>query len=447
MTSENIPIGNEPEVENLEFTRENIEKNKQIRLVDTDEESKLELFSYINCESKDSELVKQSRGIVFHGNQIIMKGFPFTNEFNDFDDREEITKNVDFDNHIFYDSYEGALIRMFYFRDKWFISTNRKLDAFRSKWASKESFGSFFKKALQYEFEYNQRLIEHVEFNPSTDSDNVIEIFQDKVLDKKKQYMFLLLNNSENRIVCESPINPTLYHVGTFVDHKLSSGEDVFISHPRRHEFNNIDELLNYVSNLNYNKLQGIIVFNNENTQFKILNKDYQYLYKARGNEPSIKFRYLQVRMDKNANDSLRYLYPESCPDFEKYENIIYSVAETITKSYIERFIKKNYVTVPSEEFHVIRQCHSWHIENRLENKINLHKVIEILNAQPPTNINRMIKRKILEEKEKLNPESFERSVNNNSSRINNFKKQRKEYVSILTKKPVISQSQISVIS
>jgi hypothetical protein len=143
--------------------------------------------------------------------------------------------------------------------------------------------------------------------------------------------------------------------------------------------------------------------------------------------------------MDKNANDSLRYLYPESCPDFEKYEGIIFSIAESITKSYIERFIKKNYVTVPSEEFHVIRQCHSWHIENRLENKINLHKVIEILNAQPPTNINRMIKRKILDEKEKLNPENAERSINNNT-RTTNFKKQRKEYVSILTKKPVISQ-------
>jgi hypothetical protein len=440
MTSENIPIGNEPEVENLEFTRENIEKNKQIRLVDTDDATKLELFSYINCESTDSELVKQCRGTVFHGDQIIMKGFPFTNEYNDFDDIEEIKKNVDFDQHTFYDSYEGALIRMFYFADKWFISTNRKLDAFRSKWASKESFGSFFKKALQYEFEYNERLIEHVEYDPSTDSENVIEIFQDKVLDKTKQYMFLLLNNSENRIVCESPTNPTLYHVGTFIDHKLINGDDVFISHPRRLEFNNIDELLSYVTNLNYNKLQGIIAFNNENTQFKILNKDYQYLYKARGNEPSIKFRYLQVRMDKNANDSLRYLYPESCPDFEKYEGIIFSIAESITKSYIERFIKKNYVTVPSEEFHVIRQCHSWHIENRLENKINLHKVIEILNAQPPTNINRMIKRKILDEKEKLNPENAERSINNNNTRTTNFKKQRKEYVSILTKKPVISQ-------
>jgi len=429
------PIGKEMEVETLEFTRENIEKNKQIRLVDTDDVTKLELFSYINCEDKDDDIVKQCRGTVFHGDKIIMKGFPFTNEYNDFDDIEEIKKVVDFSKHSFYDAHEGALIRMFFHVDKWFISTNRKLDAFRSKWASKESFGSFFKKALQYEFEFNQQLNEYTEYEPSTDSENVINIFQEKVLDKKKQYMFLLLNNNDNRIVCESPICPTLYHVGTFVDDKLKMDENVFISHPIKHEFKNIDELFNYVSNVDYKKLQGIIVFNEENTQFKVVNKDYQYLYKARGNEPSIKFRYLQVRLDKNSNESLRYLYPEFCKEFEKYENMIYSIAEDINKSYIERFIKKNYVTVPSEEFHVIKQCHSWHIENRVDNKINLNKVIEVLNTQPPTNINRMIKRKILEEKGGEKPEHM-------NIRQNNYK-QKKTYVSILNNKPIINNINI----
>lgn len=437
MTSENIPIGNLPEDDNLEFTRENIEKNKQIRLVDTDDETKLDLFSYINCEEKDSDIVKRCRGTVFNGNEIIVQGFPFTNEYNDFDDADQIRKSVDFEKHTFYDSYEGSLIRMFYFGGKWFVSTNRKLDAFRSKWASKESFGNFFKKALQYEFEYNQRLNEHVEYNTETDSDNVINIFQDKVLDKKNQYMFLLLNNSENRIVCDSPTNPTVFHVGTFIDRKLNMDDDIFISHPKKHEFNNVDEILNYVTNLNYNKLQGIIVFNKDNTDFKIMNKDYQYLYKARGNEPSIKFRYLQVRMDKNANDSLRYLYPEFCPEFEKYENIIYSISESIYRSYIDRFIKKNYVTVPSEEFRVIKQCHDWHCLDRLENKTNLHKVIELFNEQPPTNINRMIKRRILEEKEKLNPNPNPNPESNPNFNRNAYYKPKKTYVSILTKKPI----------
>jgi hypothetical protein len=34
---------------------------------------------------------------------------------------------------------------------------------------------------------------------------------------------------------------------------------------------------------------------------------------------------------------------------------------------------------------------------DRLENKININKVIDILNTQPPTNINRMIRKRIME--------------------------------------------------
>ncbi|NDG32425.1 hypothetical protein EB118_20415, partial [bacterium] len=67
-----------------------------------------------------------------------------------------------FDKCSFYDSYEGALIRMFYYKNKWYLSTNRKLDAYRSKWASKESFGSYFFKALVNAVESNNELREAI---------------------------------------------------------------------------------------------------------------------------------------------------------------------------------------------------------------------------------------------------------------------------------------------
>jgi hypothetical protein len=129
---------------------------------------------------------------------------------------------------------------MFYFAGKWYLSTNRKLDAFRSKWASKESFGSFFKKALEYEFENNERLRSSVDYNP--EKDDAIERFQ-SVLDTSKQYMFLLLNNNENRIVCSVQEKPTIFHVGTFVNFELKMDEDVYLSYPKKHDFIDIDEL------------------------------------------------------------------------------------------------------------------------------------------------------------------------------------------------------------
>ena len=116
-------------------------------------------------------------------------------------------------------------------------------------------------------------------------------------------------------------------------------------------------------------------------------------------NESSIKFRYLQVRLENYAREIMYYLYPEYSKAFDEYEDSIIEIGKNIYASYIDRFIKKQYVTVPVEEFNVIKECHSWHIEDRLENRISLNKVMEVLNRQTPTNLNRMIRHLKLEKK------------------------------------------------
>ena len=448
--AETVSNGNNMINNEEDFTRQNIEKNKQIKMVDTDTETGLSLFSYIHCEPTDGELIKRCRGVVYKDDQLIMQGFPYTYEYSEKNNLQEIKDNINMETCSFYDSHEGSVIRMFYYGGKWYLSTNRKFDAFKSKWASKDSFGSFFKKALQNEFEVNEKLKERIgDYDKEFDSDDVIKIFADKILDKDKQYMFLLLNNEENRIVCNATENPQIFHVGTFVHGVLSMDEDICIPYSKKHNFKTLEDLLKYVDEVDFKKLQGVIVFAPNNLQFKIFNIDYQYLYNVRGNEPSIKFRYLQVRMNKDYNESLYYLYPNFSKHFEDYENHIYEIAEDITNAYIDRFIKKNYVTVPLEEFGVIRKCHSWHIENRLENKININKVIEVLNSEPPTNINRMIKRKIigyykesinptesenLEPKATLEPKYKSKYIKNNTQ-TKNFPN--KQYISVLTNKPV----------
>ena len=46
------------------------------------------------------------------------------------------------------DAHEGSLLRAFCVNDTWYITTHRKLDAFRSKWASRQSFGAQFVESL-----------------------------------------------------------------------------------------------------------------------------------------------------------------------------------------------------------------------------------------------------------------------------------------------------------
>lgn len=372
-----------------EFTRANIEAlGISIKKVDQDETSGLDLFCYVRCGPTDEGLIRECRGVVFHGQEVVMKAFPYTIEYNH-TETEKINETIAsvFEKCTIYDAQEGALIRMFNFGGKWFTSTHRKLNAFRSKWASHESFGSSFKKALDVEIKNNSDLR-----NALPEGDNILDRFQ-TILDPKKQYMFLVRNTLENRIVCSPPENPTVYHVGTFVDKKLIMTDNIFIPYPKKHNFKNIEELYNYVANINPVFLQGVIVFAPDNKQYKILNKEYQDFFRARGNEPSIKFRYLQVRMNKKQSNMLYYLYPDSAKIFDQYENILFEIAKSIYRSYVNRFIKKRYVSVPREEFTVIRDCHNWYLENREEHKISQQKIIEVLNQQSPTNLNKMIHR------------------------------------------------------
>lgn len=361
----------------------------QVRLTDTDEQTGLELFCYVHCESTDDVLLHQCRGVVFHKQDIVMQAFPYTVEY-DHTNHDKITEKIGdvFRKCVFYDAHEGALIRMFYFDGRWFTCTHRKLNAFRSKWASRESFGSSFKRALEYEITQNTKLAESI---PSGD-EGLLERFQ-TTLKKNSQYMFLIKNCPENRIVCRSPENPTVYHVGTFISGNLVMTENCNIPHSIKHTFSSVTDLIKHVGNVDIRNLQGIICFAPNNKQYKIMHKDYLDLFNARGNEPSIKFRYIQVRMDNLTTDMLYHLYPEMIESFNEIENNIYEIAKNMYSSYVQRFIKKKFVTVPVEDFAVIRECHKWHEEDRLTNRINLDKIITVINQQTPTHINHMIRR------------------------------------------------------
>lgn len=368
------------------FTKKTIENlGNKVRLSDRDEENNLDLYCYVKCDNDSSENLKMCRGVVLEDEKIVMKAFPYTEEFvlNDKENVERIFK----EGIKVYDAYEGALIRMFYNKTKWYITTHRKLNAFESKWASKQSFGTCFKQALYEEIKNNNKLSTKLKGEQT-----FLEKFQN-ILDKKNQYMFIVRNTQYNRIVCIPPELPSLFHVGTFVNDKLNLEDDICVTKPQSLEFKNVEELQKYVKNIDYMKTQGLIVFTENNKQYKILNDNYDELFKARGNQPSINFRYLQVRMDKDMVDKLYYLYPEMVKNFEDYEDILYDVGKIIYESYVNRYIKKQYVSLPKEEFLVMKSCHSWHLENRRTNRMSIDIVMNVINEQYPTNLNRMIKR------------------------------------------------------
>ena len=373
---------------NTEFNYNTIiSLGNKVRMTDKDDSNDLEIYCYVHCTENDSENLHKCRGVVVHNKEIVLQAFPYTVEYNH-TENTTISSNIDIKKCKIFDAYEGSLIRMFCFNDKWYTCTHRKLNAFRSKWASKESFGTGFNNALEHYYQTN------TEFQ-KTLGDGADSIYDKFVatLNKKNQYMFLLTNNVENRIVCVTSENPNIYHVGTFISGELCSDHQCGLPIPKQHNFSSIEELTQFVNNVDIREMQGVICYTPNNKQIKIVNKDYQDLFKARGNEPSIKFRYLQVRMNKKTADMLYYLYPTKIKDFEETENILYEISKNIYTAYVQRFIKKRFVSVPKEDYNVIKECHKWHESDRINNRITLEKVIKIVNDQSAINLNRMIRR------------------------------------------------------
>jgi len=334
----------------------------------TDDDGCLQIYSYKFCDNDSSDEIKNCRGIVFKGDTIISKSLGFTQEYND--TQQELVQNIDFKQVKFFSSKEGTFIRLFYNDGKWYVSTHRKLNAFNSRWGSKNSpsFGDIFTNSIT-ELGY-----ESLDCLTS-------------LLDQSYTYIFLIRNTLDNRIVSSPPLdNETkVYFIGCLSCYPelkdFSSESPVPFKFPTQTQllFQSWDEVFNEVKNTNPLNNQGVIGFYG-NSHFKILNSKYQLFSKVRGNEPDICNRYLQNRSNSVYSMMMYEMYPENINSFLKYENLIIKIAKTIHNAYVSRFINKNFIVVPQEEYRIITECHGWHISDRQNNKVSLSYVFGVLN-------------------------------------------------------------------
>jgi hypothetical protein len=380
-----------------QITRTLVESNPRINLIDSDPENNIDLFCYDTCEQNDDEFIKSCRGVIFHKDTLIRKGFPYTYEYTERNNKAEIDDLLNNNLCRIYDAFEGTLLRLFCFNNKWYISTNRKLDAYKSKWGCQTSFGDLFIQALKYEITVSETFRNFIGISIYEDlsQDDIMTKFLN-ILNPEKQYMLFLLS-TQNRIVCQYD-HPKFLHVGTFFNGNLLLGyENIGLDSPKQHFFENIDQMYHYINNVDFSLLQGVIVFAPNNKQYKIFNQNYIDLYNIRGNEASIKFRYLQIRNDPIKKNILRKLYPEWCATFDMYDNCIQKICNNILQGYINRYIRKQFTTLPLEQFIIMSEVHKWHVQDRENNKINFDVVMNTLNKQKPSNINHMIKKFIAE--------------------------------------------------
>ena len=349
----------------------------------------LTLYSYKKCSDDSDIIVKKNRRSIYNKDmRLVVPSFGYTQELNeekDVDKIKEIFSNCG--DKIFMKSYEGTLVRLYNYNEKWYISTHRKLDAFRSRWSSSSSFGHIFRKGLVDSLGETYK---------EESEEKVFEKFV-STLDKNGIYFFILCSNKDNKVLTEIDSNvQKVLSVGMIYNGRddryyYTMNEDNGLDKPEVFEFESYKDVIEYVKQCNYKQTQGLFVIDNNFDTYKIVNNKYKELSDKKIAEYKLKYGYLRVR--NNEKDRNRYLEEnkEHTNFFENIEKSIFELAKKLLSFYRRRYVKKDMFYTSKEIHNVLKNCHKWHREDYKQNIVKLSTVIDNLNQIQPYFLIKMI--------------------------------------------------------
>lgn len=354
-----------------------------IPMVDEDRETGLQLYCHVKLSNDDDKSLFAFRGVVFEKDKddSYMLGVPYCTEYHDEEDYNKHLKP--YHEYSIHDSYEGTIIRVFFYKNKWYTSTHKKLDAFKSKWASpRTSFGQSFAKHMRKVYP-----------NDDIDDDKeYLSFVYDTYFNPDHKYIFLLKFSEEERIACKPAKEDVILHVATVIDNAIDY--DATLSpfpKPRKHtDIETSTDLDSLLFNISSDDLQGVLLIDKEtNEHTKIYTKQYKTMFDARGNVPSIRFRYYQVLVarDTTTMHKLRHMYPNV--DFRKIHIDLDKACIYLHHKYIARYVYKETFTIDPSCHYVLYKAHEMYKETR--KPIVAHDIKSIVTSSP-TLINKVVK-------------------------------------------------------
>ncbi len=352
------------------FTRETLDSAQQVQIVDRLDDLVMYCYDADSDLDQADHLIRQSRGLVFHGEKLLVKTFPYTPMYLGVTHGiylrhfEKVTVDggkpafqilpktefnylqANWGKLIFYPAQEGTLIRAFAVNGKWYFATHRRLDSKRCFWGGKISFGELFALALK-------KL-----FNSEKTNEEILSELSSH-LDQSKVYVFLLKPTIQTRIVSFPDEKEPVILVGVFENNVFQKDFESIPGIPSVKQltgFRDIFDLYKRVEGMAPEYYQGVLIMTPKGECIKICSYQYLHRYLLRGNVDSIKLRYLQILSHPHLIECFRQMYPEKEADFDEYEDIIDGIAQTLADNYNRRYgtERKEYVILEPVEHHFL---------------------------------------------------------------------------------------------
>jgi hypothetical protein len=357
-----------------------------------DELGCMKLYSYKDCTNETPRKTQALRGAVYKSGELVLLPMPFVRQYRS----DEIIPADDrylrhFKRYSHYYCPESTCIRLFYCEDawsdsNWHVSTSKRIDASNAYWGdSTRSFKTLFEDVF-------------------TANGCSLDEFTD-TLDKHTCYYFLLTPNKDTRIVCRYKFQ-SIYCFGSW---NYKTGYR--LPDDRAHEGfakYGVEQLVRvkclkladakYVSShTSPLACQGIISIEKDGKcvdLVKMVSREYDDLSKLRGNVSNVLLRYLEVRQDRVMRKKYVYLYSDKNNQFKDIEARLKRLEINILKEYVDVFIRKipytkakddesDLMYISPMEYHVLRACHSWYLEDPRNRRMAKTVVSTIITQMP----------------------------------------------------------------
>lgn len=224
--------------------------------------------------------------------------------------------------------FEGSIIKVFYYEDKWNIATSKQIEGHKNRWSSRKTYDILFAEAV--ENTYNLHITSFFE-----------------TLDKNCCHTFLL-QHPEN--ILAHPVGvPTVYYVNKVnletLEEETPEKENLTVN-------KTIAEIIND-SKQNY----MVYVKNDQGKldRIKCLTTEFADLIKLRGDYPDIGLSYLA---SPSQQELFYAMFPQEAETFDLIEKLLNDNAYSIYFLYKRIHVQKQHVDIPKRLIRTLSQLH-----------------------------------------------------------------------------------------
>ena len=263
------------------------------------------------------KLVQEARGAIFYIKDDIVECvcYPFKKFFNY---GEEHAAQIDWTSAEVYEKIDGSLMKMWYHKDKWHLSTNGTIDAFGIQSSMFESFGELFERIVHANIQ---------DFG--------------KYLNQSYCYMFELVS-PETRVVID--YEPAVYMLGcrnmlTFEEDNsiIMNFKIPFVKGVRWYNLHSLEDCVQFVATMPKDK-EGFVVCDKNFNRIKIKSPEYLVAHRLAHNGV-ISIRYiLELIQNEKIDDFLGYC--------GQYNILVNNVKETLY--YLADHLEKEWYKLPT---------------------------------------------------------------------------------------------------